>query len=193
MRSVKTLAPLVAVLGRVGALDDLVAPTTEVGPVGTGYADEVGDDVHGDGSDELRDEFAVTPVEDGLEVLLAELSHERFDPHRLVVCDGRVDDLADLPVPGLGDLVDELLVLGNDDTRLTERCDERVDQLRRLEHVGLTRQEPPGVDPGDRTPTADLCEQLVRDLVAWRERVELDVDVSHVSPLDGDATCCRRA
>ena len=182
MGAMEALAALVAVLGRIGALDDLIAPASEVGPVGARHADEMGDDVDGDRCDELGDELTVAALEDGIEVLVAQVADERLDPHRLVVGDGRIDDLADLTVTRLGDLVDELLVLGHHHTGFAERRHERVDELGGLEHLGLAREEPAGVDAGHWAAVADLGEQLVRNLVARGERVELDIDGGHGSP-----------
>ena len=142
----EALAALVAVLGGVGALHDLVGPRGPLLEVLRRGAEQVGDHAGGDGHhvapDQVDDAIAGEQV---VEKLVAQCGAERLDAAELVGGDGAIDDPPDLPVPGLGDLVDELLLVGHDDARLAEAGVERVDVLGGGEHVVETRQEPHAV------------------------------------------------
>ena len=143
VRAGEALAALVAVLRGVGALHDLVGPRRPLLEVVLGRAEQVGDHARGHrhhvAADEVDD--AVTR-EEVVEQPVAEVGAERLDATELVHGDGAVDDAADLPVPRLRDLVDELLLVGHDDAGLTEARVEGVDVLGRGEHVVEARQEP---------------------------------------------------
>ena len=76
---------------------------------------------------------------------MAQRGAELLDAAELVGGDGAVDDPPDLPVPRLRDLVDELLLVGHHDARLSEAGVERVDVLGGGEDVVEPRQEPHAV------------------------------------------------
>ena len=115
----------------------------------------------------------MAPGEDGIEVLVAQLAHEAFDVHRLVMGDGGVDDAADLAVARFVDLVDELLFGRDDDARLAKARQEHVDVLRSLDDIVLRGEVPTADALRDRARGPHLGEQLVGN-VRPLERIDLD-------------------
>ena len=72
---------------------------------------------------------------------MAQRSDERLDPADAVLRDRRVDDAADLAVPRLGDLADELFLGRHHHTGGPEARLEHVDVLRGGEHIVMAGEE----------------------------------------------------
>ena len=94
-----------------------------------------------------------------VEQVVAQLLAERFDVHEAVHRDRGVDDAAHLAVARLGDLVDELLLVGHDDAGLAEARLEQLDVLGGREHVVVPGEVPrPGGRARDGAAGAELLE-----------------------------------
>jgi hypothetical protein len=165
-------AILSLVLRGVGALHDDVGPLGEARVVGRIGAEQVRDHRRRDRRHVLGDQVAATPREQAVEQLVAQVAGERLHPADAVLRDRRVDDAADLPVARLGDLADQLLLGRHHHTRFAEARLERVEVLRRREHV-LVAGEVPRTRRGlrHRALGTQAREVLVRDAGRDVERI----------------------
>ena len=99
---------------------------------------------------------------------------ERFHAHGLVPADDRVHDAANLAVPRLGHLGQQLLLLGDDDARLAIARAERVDIAHRVLDVFVTGEQPTDVDAAHRARRAHLAQRVDRYVGGDVERVVVD-------------------
>jgi hypothetical protein len=166
-----------AVEGGIGPLHYVIAPAPKLLPVLPGHADQMGDDVDRDGHHEVGDQIAVTTADQRVQVLVAQVADERLEAHGLVIRDAGIDDLSHPAVAGLDYLVYELLLFGHHHARGAETGHEGVHLANGLEHLGLSRQEPPDGDAGHGAVAAHRPELLVRDMVLGPEGIELYVDM----------------
>ena len=82
------------------------------------------------------------------------VSHSGSTPVSRWLAMARVDDFADVAVAGFGDLVDELLLRRHHDPGRAEVRPERLDVLRRTEHLGVAGENPVAVLAADCTGQA---------------------------------------
>ena len=143
VRARQPLTALVAVERGPRALHHLVGPARPEREVLARRAEQVGDHVVRHRHHVVGDEVdRLVAREQVVEQPVAQVLAERLDVHETVHRDRGVDDAAHLTVARLGDLVDQLLLVGHDHAGLAEAGLEQLDVLRRREHVGVAGEVP---------------------------------------------------
>ena len=193
VRARQPLAALVAVLRGVGTLHHLVGPLRPQVEVGAGRAEQVGDHARRDRHDVLTHEVDRTRAgQHRVEQVGAEGLAEVVDTAQAVGGDGAVDDAPHLAVTRLGDLVDELLLVGHQHPGLTEARVVGVEVLRGREHVVVAGEEPhAGLVAPDDAVVAEPRHPLVVGRGLERVEVELGRHRPIVRrPLASCGACC---